>query len=265
MWLWTSHSPSESFNFLMYISRKLPMLWDLIMSIKCLAYVSINVSYASGYDFMIMNVVEAHLYIKIPYFRASILIFRANPRKNLSNWRHCFFFVCFFFFFLPESPSIQVYIYPSPFPGSPMCSGFSSNWQQIESKIFTSRCHWFRELPFLGCSHLTQRMVSFQLSVRIAFSENNERVWYLCRERQKDWWIIPETDSWIHGNLVHNRHLNTKEELFKCWDSWLWKNIPTSHYIHKWIPDGIKAYLWQGKFKTLKRKNREFLNIGNNV
>ena len=35
--------------------------------------------------------------------------------------------------------------------------------------------------------------------------------------------------------------------------------------MHKHIPGGIKAYILKGKFKTLRGKHRELLNIGNYV
>lgn len=121
------------------------------------------------------NTVGTHLYIEIPYFWMNVFTFKAKPRKNLSNWKYLFPFPA------------QEPLYPnlSSFPflealnaldlslgtGSSLSTLFSVDWQigRNRSKKCTSDCHWLAHCPSWRSSYLTQRMASYQVSVKLPF------------------------------------------------------------------------------------------------
>lgn len=164
-----------------------------------------------------------HLYIEIPYFWANISMFRTKPRKSLSNWR------CYVLLLAWETLSESLSF---PLSWSPVFSGSPSNflhqnflsvdWQigMNLRTVCTWHCHWFRASPFLEV--FTSHPKNSEVSVKTAF-------WKLLKslvfaQGETNWkGKVPETDPWIHGNLVHNRDGNTnlqrKGELFKCWDN----------------------------------------------
>ena len=84
---------------------------------------------------------------------------------------------------------------------------------------------------------------------------------YVSRDRLTDWsekltheymetWIITEMTI----QICRDRKNYSSAGIIGCEK----KIIPTSHYIHKQIPDIIKASILKGKFKILRRKQRTF-------
>lgn len=119
------------------------------------------------------NAMGAHLYIEVPYFWTNVFTFKAKPRKNLSNWRYLLFVSCprtslskSVFFLL--SGSLEC---PGSFSDF-LCQHFSQ-WigrlEGIQARYVHHIVIDLEHCPPWRCSHLTQRMASFQVSVKLHF------------------------------------------------------------------------------------------------